>query len=296
MENENKIITGFTTDEGFRRIINEKGGSLNIDSVPEKLVTSLEALGGEASFNSTNETVLEIVNSEEPPVEYDVDFNELAGETSVANGTLEDLGAFYESMDADVVSSAIAAVSESGKETCTFTLAGTNSDDGSEIHITGTAENYDENSIVLNSGYGNYKVQIQADTETGDPYVKAIPMIEYDVDFNAIEGAGEERPTSIASGNPEDLTSFYESMNGDTFVSALQEMADGGQGYYTFIIDGTNSSTTLPLTVTGTALYVGETDLELDSEYGNFNINAEADPETGEVIVTATPVNENVGD
>lgn len=61
-----KVFTNFTTDLDFRRAINEAGGNLKIDSTPEQVVNSLRAVGGDAGFNSPFETVLSIVNGDEP--------------------------------------------------------------------------------------------------------------------------------------------------------------------------------------------------------------------------------------
>ena len=61
---ENKIITGFSTDDDFIAAVNEKGASIAKDSTPEALLDALNSIGGELTFESTNESVIDVVNAE----------------------------------------------------------------------------------------------------------------------------------------------------------------------------------------------------------------------------------------
>lgn len=62
----NKIRTGITTEEEFRRIINEKGGNLKIDSTPEDVVREISSTGSTISYDSPFTEILKSVNEETP--------------------------------------------------------------------------------------------------------------------------------------------------------------------------------------------------------------------------------------
>lgn len=69
----NKIRTGITTEEEFRRIINEKGGNLKIDSTPEDVVREISSTGSTISYDSPFTEILKSVNDETPPEQIDVE-------------------------------------------------------------------------------------------------------------------------------------------------------------------------------------------------------------------------------
>lgn len=61
-----KIRTGITTEEEFRRIINEKGGNLKIDSTPETVLREISNTGSPISYGSPFTEILKSVNDESP--------------------------------------------------------------------------------------------------------------------------------------------------------------------------------------------------------------------------------------
>lgn len=69
----NKIRTGITTEKEFRRIINEKGGNLKIDSTPEDVVREISSTGSTISYDSPFTEILKSVNEETPLEQIDVE-------------------------------------------------------------------------------------------------------------------------------------------------------------------------------------------------------------------------------
>lgn len=69
----NKIRTGITTETEFRRIINEKGGNLKIDSTPEDVVREISSTGSTISYDSPFTEILKSVNGETPLEQIDVE-------------------------------------------------------------------------------------------------------------------------------------------------------------------------------------------------------------------------------
>lgn len=69
----NKIRTGITTETEFRRIINEKGGNLKIDSTPEDVVREISSTGSTISYDSPFTEILKSVNEESPLEQIDVE-------------------------------------------------------------------------------------------------------------------------------------------------------------------------------------------------------------------------------
>lgn len=69
----NKIRTGITTEEEFRRIINEKGGNLKIDSTPEDVVREISSIGSTISYDSPFTEILKSVNEETPLEQINVE-------------------------------------------------------------------------------------------------------------------------------------------------------------------------------------------------------------------------------
>lgn len=68
-----KIRTGITTEAEFRRIINEKGGNLKIDSTPETVLREISNTGSAISFGSPFTEILKSVNEESPLEPIDVE-------------------------------------------------------------------------------------------------------------------------------------------------------------------------------------------------------------------------------
>ena len=66
-----KLKTGISTNLDFIRFMKEKGQMVNPNLPPEKLRDQLDAINEavKVTFKSTNETVLEAANGEEPPAE-----------------------------------------------------------------------------------------------------------------------------------------------------------------------------------------------------------------------------------
>lgn len=69
----NKIRTGITTETEFRRIINEKGGNLKIDSTPVDVVREISSTGSTISYDSPFTEILKSVNEETPLEQIDVE-------------------------------------------------------------------------------------------------------------------------------------------------------------------------------------------------------------------------------
>lgn len=70
---ENKIITGVSTDDSVIAALNEQGADLTKKSTPYSLLEAIRISNEEASYKSTNETVVEAINAESP-VTYDITF------------------------------------------------------------------------------------------------------------------------------------------------------------------------------------------------------------------------------
>lgn len=81
-----KIITGVSTDKEFLDAINSKGASLTEKATPFSLAEAIDATGGNVSFLTPNEEIIEAVNSEVAPV---------GTEIILAYGTYEDSGLAY---------------------------------------------------------------------------------------------------------------------------------------------------------------------------------------------------------
>ena len=81
-----KIITGVSTDKEFLDAINSKGASLTEKATPFSLAEAIDATGGNVSFLTPNEEIIEAVNSEVAPV---------GTEIILAYGTYEDSGMAY---------------------------------------------------------------------------------------------------------------------------------------------------------------------------------------------------------
>ncbi|MBO7615099.1 MAG: hypothetical protein J6T15_05325 [Bacilli bacterium] len=65
-----KLKTGISTDMDFIKLMKEKGQDVNAEFPAETLRTQLDLVSEtvKVTFNSTNETILEAVNEEEPPI------------------------------------------------------------------------------------------------------------------------------------------------------------------------------------------------------------------------------------
>lgn len=69
------LITGVSTDTEFLEAINDKGASLTNESTAYDLATAIDATGGNVSWLSPNEVVVEAINGEVPPTQtFDVIF------------------------------------------------------------------------------------------------------------------------------------------------------------------------------------------------------------------------------
>ena len=80
-----KIITGVSTDKEFLDAINSKGASLTEKATPFSLAEAIDATGGNVSFLTPNEEIIEAVNSEVAP----------ENPVILAYGTYSDSGVAY---------------------------------------------------------------------------------------------------------------------------------------------------------------------------------------------------------
>ena len=144
---ENKIITGVSTDDSVIAALNEQGADLTKKSTPYSLLEAIRISNEEASYKSTNETVVEAANAESP-VDYDITLvaEDYSG-TSV-QGALESVAyADYENALESFVTKQV--------EEQTVKLESAN------ILATGTSYYLDDTSLRVDLGSdGNYKVDI----------------------------------------------------------------------------------------------------------------------------------------
>lgn len=68
-----KLVTGVSTDLEFLGAINDKGAELTANATPKSLAEAIDATGGNVSYDSTNEEVIEAINSDVEAINSEVE-------------------------------------------------------------------------------------------------------------------------------------------------------------------------------------------------------------------------------
>lgn len=77
------IITGVSTDTEFLGAINDKGASLTANATPEALASALDSTGQNVSYDSTNEWIVEQINTPVAPTVYTITYDVNGGTGTV---------------------------------------------------------------------------------------------------------------------------------------------------------------------------------------------------------------------